>query len=195
MAGPSQPDSPQDEPTPQSPPEPESGGEQPTDTKESTTFTKSQVGRMIAAEVRKYSDYDKLKADSEALQQLQQSQQTDMEKLQGRATSEEQRRIELEREIAELRLVRSVESRAQAKKIPTSAAVKMIDVASVQYDDDGNPSNIDDLLDSLIETEPWLVQNGNRSNGSADQGPRPQARDDDPESWSVDTFRKKLAKG
>jgi hypothetical protein len=158
------------------------------------TFTRAEVGRMIATEIKKkYGDYDQLKANSEQLKQLEAANQSDLEKMQTRAATEERKRQELEAELARLRVQRAIDKRSAEKSIPATAASKMIDIAEVEFDEDGEPVNIEELIDALIEAESWLVQQQTPVMTSADQGTR-RTSTDDPSKWSVDTFREKLRK-
>jgi len=162
------------------------------------TFSREDVNRMIAAESRKYADYADLKDKAGKFDELQAANQTDLEKAQSRAADEERKRIDTERVLNELRLERAVDRAATDKKVPVAAAVKMIDRAAVQFDSDGNPLNVDALLDALIEAEPWLIQGtepgqAQAQRGSADQGNRGSTvNNSDMENWSIDQMRESL---
>ena len=53
------------------------------------------------------------------------------------------------------------------------AAVALLDRSSLEFDDDGNPTNVASAMEQLLEARPYLVKSNGGQRGSADQGARP----------------------
>lgn len=51
-------------------------------------------------------------------------------------------------------------------------ALRMIEAADVEYDGDGEPTNVENLLKSLLKAEPYLAASHARPTGSIDGGTR-----------------------
>lgn len=112
------------------------------------TFTQSQVDKIIQkrlkAEKLKYKDYDQI-----------------VEK----ATTLESTLKEVEKKYKDLAatkkqddLVYKIDKAATAKNLDSALALKLINVKEVQYNDNGEPTNIDDLIGQIIKDHPNVVR-------------------------------------
>lgn len=83
---------------------------------------------------------------------------SDMEKLQKRSAQLERQLAEYERERQE-RTVRYEVMLAAGKLgiIDPEAAYRLLDLAALEYDEEGTPSNLEAALKSLVKSKPYLV--------------------------------------
>lgn len=144
---------------------------------EPRTFTQDDVDRIVKDRVARVKatppdDYEELKSAKEELDRIKAENQTELERAQSRAA-------ELERQAADAiadrqdALLRSAVVAEAARKnvVDPDAAVALIDRASLEFADDGSPTNIASAMDELLKAKPYLV-GGGRSGGSADLGAR-----------------------
>jgi TolA-binding protein len=107
------------------------------------------------------------------LQQHEDEKLSEQDKIQRRADEAEAKVAELEtgsatreREyqetISDLRI--EIEAAKQAFNDPLDA-VRMIDRAALEYDDDGTPTNVGELLDKLVKDKPYLIASKASGNG------------------------------
>lgn len=141
----------------------------------SETFTKSDVDRLVrertARERQKFGDYDDLKAKAAELDKIREGEQSELEKAQARAEAAEQREKEAAQRARETSLRASVIAEAAKRNVvDPDAAYALLDRAALEADDDGNPTNLEDVFDVLLESKPYLV--GQKGGSSADQGAR-----------------------
>lgn len=115
------------------------------------------------------ADYEDLKAAKAELDKLKADQLSDLEKAnEARAAAERQAAEATER--AQRTLTDAAIIAAAASKLadPTDA-VALIDRAQIEFDSDGTPSNVADLVKALVEAKPHLAS---KTTTSVDQGAR-----------------------
>ena len=126
------------------------------------TFTQAELDAKIAErltrERQKYSDYNDLKAKASRLDEIEASQQSDLER--AVATAKAEGRTEA-LATANERLI-AAEARAlaaEAKFRNPATAVRLLDLSSVTVDDDGTVDSdaVKSLLDDLGKNEPYLL--------------------------------------
>lgn len=111
--------------------------------------------RAEAAEYRKRLREleSKVKADEEA-------KMTEQEKLQKRLAELERKESEYQRALQERVLEYEVKLHATRLGIvDPNDAYRLLDLAQVEFDDEGKPVNVDKVLKELIAQKPWLVGN------------------------------------
>lgn len=96
---------------------------------------------------------------------------TESEKAAERADAAEQAKAKSDAELRKLRVTTAVMTAAGTKGIgDTDAAARLLDADAIEYDDDGAPTNIDTLLDELLEGKPYLKTTPAKPKGDADAG-------------------------
>jgi len=117
----------------------------------------------------------KVKADEDA-------KLTEAERLQNRLAELERQQAEYERERQERTLKYEIMLAANKLGIvDADAAYKLLDLAQVEYADDGTPKNLDRVLASLVKARPYLVGGGS---GTSTTNPARQA------TLTMDTIRR-----
>lgn len=134
------------------------------------------------ADLAKYADYDTIKGERDAhatkLQEIEDAGKTEAQRKDDALKAAERDR-DAARETAKSTSVRLEIERA-ARKAGISdedAAYKLLDLAKVEYDADGKPKNVAELIEALAKEKPYLVateteQSTNR--GNAGNGARPR---------------------
>ena len=108
--------------------------------------------RREAAEYRK-----RLRELEKALKEKEEAELSEQEKLRRRVAEYEARLAELERERQERTLQYEVKLRAAAMGIvDPDAAWRLLDLAAIEFDEDGTPTNIDEALQALVQAKPYL---------------------------------------
>lgn len=159
------------------------GGEEETPTPggpsgESETYSKADLEKIlqarIAAERKKYADYDDLKSKAEEWAKHEDAQKSEIEKANERAAAAEKEREDARVALRTERAKNVVTEVATGLKfVNPSVAYKLLDAESIDHDDDGRPTkeSVKKALESLAESEPYLV--GQRSpRGDGGGGPR-----------------------
>jgi len=140
------------------------------------TFTQADVDRIVKdrlarAKAAPPADYEDLKAAKARLDELETANATELEKAQKRAADLERQASDATARAQEALLRSSVVAEAARKNvIDPDAAVALLDRSAIEFDADGNPTNIADAMDSLLKAKPYLT-GGSRA-GSADLGAR-----------------------
>ena len=141
------------------------------------TFSQAEVDRIVqerlARQKAQYAGFDELKTKAEQFDQLREQQMTDLEKANKRAA-------DLERELTAATTARQesilaaaiVAEAAKRHVVDPEAAVALIDRSTLQFDDTGNPTNIAQAMDSLLEQRSYLVAAAGGARGNADLGAR-----------------------
>lgn len=131
---------------------------------------KHRVGEALTKQKAQFGDYDDLKKKAAEFDQLQEAQKTELEKAQERATQLEQQAKESTARAQEALLRSAVVAEAARKNVvDPDAAFALLDRSSLQFDDNGNPINVAEAMDSLLQAKTYLVGG---SRGSADLGAR-----------------------
>lgn len=148
------------------------GGQQQDD----RTFTQADVDRIVKDRLARAksappADYEELKAAKARLDELETANATELEKAQKRAADLERQASDATARAQEALLRSSVVAEAARKNvIDPDAAVALLDRSAIEFDADGNPTNIADAMDSLLKAKPYLT--GGATRGSADLGAR-----------------------
>jgi hypothetical protein len=83
----------------------------------------------------------------------------------------ERRNADLETRLAQMTVRTAVVAAAQrAGFADPEDAYRLIDMASVEFDAEGNPKGVDNILAGLLRTKPYLAASHIRTTGSADAG-------------------------
>lgn len=99
----------------------------------------------------------KVKADEEA-------KMSEQERLQKRLAELEQQASQYQRAVQARTLEYEVKLQAARLGIvDPEAAYRLIDLAAIEYDEDGRPKNAEKALKALISARPWLVASGTSS--------------------------------
>lgn len=140
------------------------------------TFSQADVDRIVQDRVARVkretpADYEELKTAKVELDKIRAAQLSDAEK-------KDQRISELERQLQdttlreqETRLRSAIIAEAAGKFTDPSDAVALLDRSQIEFDDDGAPKNVADVVGALLDAKPHLAAGGSRG-GSADQGAR-----------------------
>lgn len=100
------------------------------------------------------------------------AQETEQERIERERQERENRLQELERENRDLKVRGKVEAAAVAAKAHNPATVVRMLADQVELDDEGEPKNLQDLLTSLKESDPYLFKRTvhNAGDGQEDDG-------------------------
>src|SRR5436853_1313439 len=94
-------------------------------------------------------------------------------------------------QLREERIGREVLKQASKLNIvDVDAATKLLDWSEIEYDDNGAPTNITDLLKQLVKDKPWLLVQGKAaptSSGGATNPSRSQTSGNQPLTWEAIT--------
>lgn len=168
-------------------------------------FTQDQVDRIVqerlARQKAQFAGFDELKQKAEQFDKLEADRMSELEKATRRAA-------DLERELAATSQARQesvlraavVSEAAKRNVIDPDAALALIDRASLEFDTEGNPTNVAQAMDSLLEQRTYLVAPQGGARGNADLGARgnsgvEQLSRDALASMSPDQVEKALAEG
>lgn len=144
------------------------------------TFTQADLDKVVeqrlARERKKYADYDDLKAAQARLAEIEASQMSEHEKVLARAEAAEARAAELEIDIWSAGLYTDLLAEAVKSDRNIVDAQAVIDFLTgtdsdlLELDENGNPTDVADAMDKLLEKRPYLVGAARRTTPSADQG-------------------------
>jgi len=130
----------------------------------------------------KATELDKLKADLEA------SKLSETEKLQKQLSDYQIRENELARQVQEERNQYALERAGRAVGIsdPTALAdaIRLVDLADLEHDEQGRPKNAEELMKQLVKTRAWLVAKQTSSAGATNP-PRSQTSSNGQLSWDL----------
>lgn len=140
------------------------------------TFTQDDVDRIVQDRLARAkstppSDYEELKAKAAKLDEFEAKNKSDLEKLSDRAAALERERDEARLQLQEQSVRTALISEAAKKNaVDPDAVVSLVDRSSLEFNDDGSPKNVDQVVTALLDAKPYLT--GKPSSGSADQGSR-----------------------
>lgn len=139
------------------------------------TFSQADVDRVVrdrlARQKAQFADYDALKDRASKLDELEEAQKTELQKAHDRAAELEKQATDAAARAQEALLRSAVVAEAARKNVvDPDAAVALIDRATLEFGEDGAPTNVTDVMDALLKAKPYLL--GGRSTGSADLGAR-----------------------
>lgn len=165
-----------DEPPPADPP---AADPPPVDPPADRTFTQADVDRIVQerlsrAKAAPPADYEELKQAAERLKEIEEANKTELEKERDRAAKAEERAVKVEQEARDIRLRSALlaeAAKADRNIVDPDAAIALLDKTTLTLDDEGNPTNVAEAMDSLLKAKPYLVATGG-TRGNADQGAR-----------------------
>lgn len=148
-------------------------------------FTQDDVDRIVRerlARDRKDRPSDdeitQLREKAQKFDEAEAASATELEKAQKRAEEAERERDEALGTAKQVKLEAAIlaeAAKADRKVVDPDAVLSLIDRKAIELDKDGNPTNIAETMDALLEARPYLVSTGGtttRTNGAADQGAR-----------------------
>jgi len=146
------------------------------------TLTQAEVDRIVeqrlARERNKFSDYDELKAKAAKADELEAAQLSDLEKERKAREKAEAERDELKGTVKKTTLRSSLLAEAAKPDrniVDTEVAIELLlgkDSDLLVLDKDGNPTNVAEATDQLLERRTFLVGGPKKTTPSADQGAR-----------------------
>jgi hypothetical protein len=144
------------------------------------TFTQADLDRIVQDRLNrdraKFADYDDLKAKATKLDELEQANKTELEKLLARAEEAEKRAAEAsERAIQSARRVALVSAATAAGAVDPDAVLKLVDADALTIGDDGQVTGAEEAVKALLESKPYLVGSNNNTpapRGAVEGGPR-----------------------
>lgn len=116
----------------------------------------SGVERKLSAEAAAYRR--RVRELEAKLKQYEEAQLSETERLQRKISDLERQQAEWDRQRQET--VLRYETMLAAQRlgiIDPDAAWRLLDLSSVEYDDEGNPTNIEAVLRGLVQKRPWLA--------------------------------------
>jgi hypothetical protein len=143
------------------------------------TFTQEDVDRIVKervarAKAKPPDDYEELKAAASRLAELEEAQKTELERAQARADAADKERERVVAEAQEYRVRSAIltEAAKPDRKVVDPDLVASLLGPDLEFDDDGNPTNVAKAMDSLLEARPYLVVSDGGTRKSADLGAR-----------------------
>jgi uncharacterized protein YhaN len=118
-----------------------------------------------------FADLTEAKTSLGELRKLKESQMSEAEKLSTRLKELEGQQANWNKERQEM-LVRSEVMAAAGKLglVDPDAAYRLLDLAALEYDENGKPKNLDKALAELIKAKPYLSGSAYRASGNAGNG-------------------------
>lgn len=169
---------PKPDPEPNPDPEPDKGGDDPDEVEAFQPITSQEdFDRAIKARLRrereKTADYADLKAKASELDELKKEQQTEAEREKA-AREAAEKRAEAAETKARVSLVRSavVAEAAKQNAVDPEAVFRLIDSEDLEFDDEGAPKNVAEVVKGLLAERDYLVGKPTGGRGNADQGAR-----------------------
>jgi hypothetical protein len=156
------------------------------------TFTQADLDRIVQDRLNrdraKFADYDDLKAKATKLDELEQANKTELEKVLARAEAAEKRAAEAS-ERANKSAIRSavISAATSAGAVDPDAVMALIDHNALTIGDDGQVTGAEEAVKGLLESKPYLVGNAHTPapRGAAVEGgprgsgaPKQLSRDD-----------------
>lgn len=144
---------------------------------EGRTFTQADLDRIVQdrllRERQKFADYEDLKSKAAKFDELESAQKSELEKANERLAALERQAADAAQAAQDALLRAAVVSEAARRNvIDPDAAFALIDRAALEFAEDGQPLNVAEAMDSLLEARPYLVAQQGGSRGNADQGAR-----------------------
>ncbi len=143
------------------------------------TYTAAEYQALQAqfadATTKRTEAMTKLTDATTKLTALEQAQLSDAEKLTLKAKEAEEGLTKRETELRQERLERSIEREARKLNVvDEDAALRLLDVSKIKYDDADKPTNVAELLGQLVKDKPYLVavagSGGSAANPSLGRG-------------------------
>lgn len=134
-----------------------------TDNPTSRTFTQADIDRIVKERLERqrqqFADYDDLRQKAAKLDELEDAQKSELEKLQERLAQEQKAREQLAAQHKEALVRMTVERLAAAQGfLDPSDAYRMLDVQSLSVNDAGEVEGAAEALKQLAEQKPYLLR-------------------------------------
>jgi len=146
---------------------------------EGKTFTQAEVDAIVQDRVRRAErkaaqETAELRAKAKQLDEREEQEKTDAQKLQDALAKAEKDRDEAVAGARAERLrTQLVTAAVKHGAVDPDDVVRLVDQDAIEFDDSGAPKNADDVVASLLEAKPHLTATaGTGRAGSADQGAR-----------------------
>jgi len=125
------------------------------------TFTQEDLDRIVGERLerdrKKYGDYDELKKAADKLKKLEDAQKTDAEKTTQRVADLEKSDAEKGKLLKERTTRYEVMLAAQKLNIvDPDAAYRLLDLTTIEFDDEGLPKDVEKALKALLKARPYL---------------------------------------
>lgn len=104
-------------------------------------------------------DAKRLKELEAAVKARDEADLTELQKTQKRLAELQQSQVEAERKQQERVIRYAVQAHASTAGIPADLASRLIDYSEIEYDEEGEPTNVGKLLDKLVKAYPQLKGN------------------------------------
>jgi hypothetical protein len=140
------------------------------------TFSQADVERIVQERVARAksippADYEELKAAAKKLADIEEASASDLERANKRAEKAEADALKATETAKETAIRAAIIAEAAKKNVANPNVVAaLIDRAGIEFDGDGNPTNIAEAVDTLLKAEPYLVSGGTHQ--EVDQGAR-----------------------
>jgi hypothetical protein len=141
------------------------------------TFSQADVDRIVqdrlARQKAQYQGFDDYKTKAEQFDEMQAAQMSELEKANKRAADLERALADATAQRQESILRASVVAEgAKRNVVDPYAALALLDRSTLEFDDQGNPTNIATAMDSLLAQRTYLVAPAGGTRGNADLGAR-----------------------
>lgn len=153
--------------TPTTPPE---SGEQPTPSGKPTLSLEQALDALEKTRRENAEARTKLKRLAEleaAAQAAEDAKLSEKDRLEKKLAEIQTKQAEAERRTQERVIRYAVQAHASTAGIPAELASRLIDYSEIEYDDEGEPTNIGKLLDKLVKQYPQLKSGASSSSTSA----------------------------
>jgi hypothetical protein len=140
------------------------------------TFSQADVDRIVQERVARVkatppADYEEMKKAAAKLAEIEDANATELEKANKRAEKAEADALKTAEKAKETAIRAAIIAEAAKKNVVNPNVVAaLVDRASIEFDGDGNPTNIAEAVEVLLEAEPYLAGGGTHQ--SVDQGAR-----------------------
>lgn len=141
-------------------------------------FDQDAVNRMMAnvrrEERSKYADYGELKERSQKLDEMEQAQLSENEKLAQRATEAERQATDATQRMADIAISAEVRVKAvQMGVVDPDAVYLLMDRSSLSYDATNGVTGVEDALSRVLEEKPYLKGSASRTPNINPEGGQP----------------------
>src|SRR5690242_287289 len=126
-----------------------------------STFSQADVDRIVrerlARQKAQFSDYDDLKTKATEYDKIAEAQKSELEKANERAAQAEAQAQAAAERAQRVLTEAAIATAAAGKLADPSDAIALIPRDAIEFGEDGAPTNVAALVDSLIETKPHLA--------------------------------------
>lgn len=157
-------------------------------------FTTDDMNRIVQdrlhKERQKYADYEDLQAKAAKLAEIEEANQSELEKAQQRAEEAERKATEAQQRARDA-LVRSsvIEAATKANAVDADSVLGLLDTSGIEIGDDGRVEGVEGAVKALLEAKPFLVGHPptpGSPGGTAEGGARGGTTEDSPELGEIE---------